>query len=133
MLFDLAVDALASILDNARHEGFVKGLLIENLNNGVNVPQYAGATIFLLQDDEESARNLKFIFSSFEQMYPFLIRVIIFLFGEAVNGAHVYQEIFTCELGSIPLKMLGLHVSDIRTRNKLWKMVTEKIEKICAC
>jgi hypothetical protein len=56
-----------------------------------------------------------------------------FLFGEAVNRSPIYQEIFTCELGVVPLKYLGMPASDIRIRNIHWKGVTEKIEKRCAC
>lgn len=48
----------------------------------------------------------------------------IFLFGEVVNRAALYQEIFNYELSYVPLKYLGLHV---------WKLVIEKIEKKCAC
>lgn len=40
---------------------------------------------------------------------------------------------FTCELGSVPLKYLGLLIYDVRIRNKFWKVVIEKIEKRCAC
>jgi hypothetical protein len=58
LLFDLAADALAIILERARNNGFVKGVLSENLNNRVNMLQYADDTIFLLQDDEDSARIL---------------------------------------------------------------------------
>lgn len=88
--------------------------------------QYADDTIFLLQDYESSARNLKFILSAFEQMLDLTINFHksgIFLFGDAVNKARVYQEIFTCELGKIPLKYLGMPVSDVRIRNKSWKVV----------
>ena len=55
----------------------------------------------------------------------------IFLFGEATS-THLYQEIFTCEMGKMHLKYLGLLVSDVRLSNKFWKCVTEKIEKRCA-
>ena len=47
LLFDLAVDALAIILDRAREEGVVKGVLTDYHENGVNMLQYADDTIFL--------------------------------------------------------------------------------------
>lgn len=136
LLFDIAADALAIILDKAKQHGFVKGVMSEFGNNGVNMLQYADDTIFLIQDDEESARNLKFILSAFEQMSGLSInfhKSEIFLFGEAKEKADLYQEIFTCQKGELPLKYLGLPVSDVRLRNKFWKGVTEKIEKRCAC
>ena len=61
LLFDLAVDALAIILDKARTEGFIKGVLTDYHENGVNMLQYADDTIFLLQGDVTSAKKIKFI------------------------------------------------------------------------
>ena len=46
LLFDLAVNALAIILDKSREEGFVKGVLTDFHDNGVNMLQYAEDTIF---------------------------------------------------------------------------------------
>lgn len=89
-------------------------------------------TIFLLQDDVDSARNLKFILCAFEQISGLSInfhKSQLFLFGNAVEKAFIYQDIFTCEIGEVPFKYLGLLVSDIRIRNKHWKIVTEKRRK----
>lgn len=68
MKIDLPVDGLAIIFEKAKQGGFVKGVLTENVNNGINMLQYVDDMTFLVQDDEESARNLKFILSAFEQM-----------------------------------------------------------------
>lgn len=73
---------------------------------------------------------------AFEQMSGLTIhfhKSEIFLFGDVVHKANIYQEIFTCELKEVPLKYLGVPVSSIRIRNKHWKMVTEEIEKWCGC
>lgn len=121
LLFDLAADALAIIMDKAKTSGIVKRVLSETLNHGVNMLQYADDINFLLRDDENSARNLKFILSAFEQMSGLTInfhKSELFLFGEAVEKASLYQEIFTCELGSLPLKYLGIPVSNFRIRNE---------------
>ena len=48
LLFDLVVDSLAIILDKGRTEGFVKGVLTDYHENGVNMRQYADDTIFLI-------------------------------------------------------------------------------------
>ena len=50
----------------------------------------------------------------------------IYLFGEAVDKTDLYQEILTCALGKMPLKYLGLPVSDKRIRNKMWKMLLKR-------
>lgn len=58
----------------------------------------------------------------------------LFLFGDAKNKTALYQEIFTCQLGELPLKYLGMPVSNVRIiRNKHWKWVVDKIEKRCGC
>ena len=57
----------------------------------------------------------------------------IYLFGEAKSERNLYQEIFTCALGEMPLKYLGLPVPNKRIRNSMWRNVTDKNEKRCAC
>ena len=136
LLFDIAADALAISLDNAMQGGFVKGVLSELNDCEVNMLHYADDTIFLLQDDENNAKNLKFILTAFEQMSGLTInfhKSEIFMFGEAANKTRLYQDIFTCEVGKMPIKYLGLPVADVRLGNKFWKGVTEKIKKRCAC
>jgi hypothetical protein len=49
----------------AQECGFIKGLAADLLDDGVAIIQYADATIFMFEDDVESARNLKFIFVYF--------------------------------------------------------------------
>ena len=86
LLFDIVVDALSIILDKAKHAGYVRGVLSELGDNGVNMLQYADATIFLLKDDEDRAKNLKSILTAFEQMSGLIInfhKSEVYLFGEA--------------------------------------------------
>lgn len=54
LLFDIAADALAMMLHNARINGLIKEVLGETVDNGINMLQYADDTIFLLQDDYAS-------------------------------------------------------------------------------
>lgn len=42
---------LYMLMDRARRNGLVKGVLEENTENGVNMLQYVDATIFILQYD----------------------------------------------------------------------------------
>jgi hypothetical protein len=84
----LAADALAVMMNNARENDIVKGVLGNNVAKGVNMLQYADDTIFLLQDDVESAKNLKFILCTFEQMPGLKInfhKSELMLFGKAIN------------------------------------------------
>ena len=87
--------------------GLIKEVLRNKLENGVNMLQYADDTIFLLQDDVESAHNLKFFLTMFEQMSGLKInfnKSEMFLFGEAKRKEKIYSEIFGCVLGELPMK-----------------------------
>ena len=68
LLFDLAADALAIVMEKAKTSGLIKGLLHEAIEGGINMLQYTDDTIFLLPDDIEIAKRLKFILCAFEQM-----------------------------------------------------------------
>lgn len=56
LLLDLDVDVLAIIMENARQNEVVRGVLNEVLDHGVNMLQYADDTILLLQGDIENAK-----------------------------------------------------------------------------
>lgn len=55
-------------MEKANISGFFKGILNENISHGPNMLQYAYDTLSFIQDDVESVKNLKFIFSVFDQM-----------------------------------------------------------------
>ena len=109
LLFDLAADALAVMMKNALDHDIVKGVLGDNKHKGVNMLQYADDTIFLLQDDIESARNLKFILCAFEQMSGLKInfhKSELMLFGDAVHKQKIYQEFFYLQNGEPSYEIL---------------------------
>lgn len=56
----------------------------------------------------------------------------LFLFGEAANKKEEYARIFTCPIGTLPPKYLGLPVDEKRNRNKHWKPPEEWMEKKCS-
>lgn len=94
--------------------------------------QYADDTIFLLEEGDENARNLKFILCLFEQMSGLKINFLkseVFCLGEATHFADMYGEIFTCQAGQLPLKYLGMPIYKERLQNKHCKFLEDKIEK----
>ena len=68
LLFNLVVDVLTKMLRKAADHSLIAGLCPEVCRGGIICLQYADDTIFPLRDDEESAKNLKFILTAFEQM-----------------------------------------------------------------
>ncbi|CAN6252305.1 unnamed protein product [Urochloa humidicola] len=53
LLFNLAADTLAKMLQKAQENGLIKGLVPEYVPNGVAILQYADDTILCLQDNNE--------------------------------------------------------------------------------
>ena len=136
LLFDIAADALAFIMSNALKHDLVKGVLNSDRGKGINMLQYADDTIFLIKDEIESVKNLKLILGAFEQMSGLKInfhKSDLLLFVKAREKQMIYQEILTCKMGDLPIKYLGMPVSENRIRNSQWDCVTDKIEKRCGC
>ena len=86
----------------------------------------------MFKDNLESARNLKFILSLFEQMSGLNInfhKSDLFCFGKAKGRGEYYASIFTCVEGKIPFRYLGVPLGMVRLSNSDWKEATEKMEK----
>jgi hypothetical protein len=66
LLFDLIVDALALIMDKAKQAGHIQGAIPHLLPGGVTHLQYVDDTMILIQKDDLSIANLKFLLASFE-------------------------------------------------------------------
>ena len=113
MLFDIAADGLAYLVKKV--EGLVPHL-VEG-EGGLAILQYADDSIFLLEDDLTSARNLKFILCLFEQLSGLKINFLksdIYCLGAAPNNKERYGEIFTCKTGSLPLNYVGIPLVNSR-------------------
>jgi hypothetical protein len=61
ILFDLAVDVLAVLVKRAQEFGLINSVVFDLVEGGVVMLQYADDTVFLFEDDIESAKNLKVI------------------------------------------------------------------------
>jgi hypothetical protein len=132
LLFNIAADGLACMVHKAKDEGIIRGFIPHIIPNGCCCLQYADDTIFLLQDDLEGARNLKFILCLFEQMSGLKInfhKSEIFCLGEAVDKEIWYGDIFTCPSNCLPMKYLGVPIDDKKLCKSLWLPIVEKVEK----
>lgn len=122
LIFHLATNSLAMLMDKARVNDLIKGVLGEKIEHGINMLLYVDDTIFLLQDDYDSAHNLKFMLYLFEQMsgLKFNFHEWVFcLFGDVINKAENFDKILTCHVGSLPMRHLGLLVDEEIIRNKI--------------
>jgi hypothetical protein len=67
-LFNLAVNYLSKMIQIAKQNGLISGLVDHIIEGGCAILQYADDTILFIQDDMESARNLKLLLYIFESM-----------------------------------------------------------------
>jgi hypothetical protein len=102
------------------------------ISNGVAILQYADGTIVCLEHDLEKARNLKVLIYMFEQISGLKINFdkseILLIGGE--DGIVVsYTELFNCQMGSFPLRYLGVPIAAERLHVADWVNMEEKLAK----
>jgi hypothetical protein len=54
---------------------------------------------------------------------------VIFCFGKAKDEEDNYRNIFGCEVGSLPLKYLGVPIHFRKLRNKEWNPIKDRFER----
>jgi hypothetical protein len=67
-LFNIMADMLAIIIERAKVEGHIQGVVPHLIDGGLSIPQYTDDTILFIKHDLEKARNLKLILSDFEKL-----------------------------------------------------------------
>jgi hypothetical protein len=68
MLFNIVADMLAILIERAKSDGQIKGVIPHLVDGGLSILQYADDTILFMDHDLEKARNLKLILAAFEQL-----------------------------------------------------------------
>jgi hypothetical protein len=94
--------------------------------------QYADDTIIFLEHDIEKALNMKLILCIFEQLSWLKInfhKSKVFCFGKAKDTQEDYRNLFGCELGSFPVRYLGIPIHFRKLRNGEWKPVEDRFER----
>jgi len=68
ILFDIVADMLAILINRAKEEGLVNGIVPHLVDGGLSILQYADDTILFMDHDIEKATNMKMILCAFEQL-----------------------------------------------------------------
>jgi hypothetical protein len=113
MLFNIVPDMLAIIIERAKLDGQIEGVLPHLVDGGLSILQCADDTILFMEHGLENARNLKLILSAFEQLSDLKINFHkreIFCFGEAQSDANLYAKLFGCGLGNFPISYLDIPI-----------------------
>jgi hypothetical protein len=122
---------LAIIINRAKEDGQVNGLIPHLVDGGVSILQYADDTIIFLDHDLEKDLNMKLILCIFEQLSGLKInfhKSEIFYFGKAKEEEEQYKILFGCESGTLPFKYMGIPIHFRRLKNGEWKTVEDRFE-----
>uniref|UniRef100_A0A0A9GRJ6 Reverse transcriptase domain-containing protein n=1 Tax=Arundo donax TaxID=35708 RepID=A0A0A9GRJ6_ARUDO len=118
------------MIQKAQSNGLVTGLIPHLFESGIAVLQYADDTILCLQHDCEKANNMKLLLYLYELMSGLKINFqkseVIVLGGNNVI-AQQYADLFHCQVGSFPIKYLGVPISPSRLYVVDWEMVDQKV------
>jgi hypothetical protein len=99
LLFNIVVDMLAILINRAKIEGHINGVVPHLVEEGLSILQYADNTILFMEHDLEKAKNLKLLLCAFEKLSGLKINFYkseIFCFGEANAMQEQYSSIFGC-------------------------------------
>jgi hypothetical protein len=110
MLFNIVVDMLAILIERAKSDGKIAGIVPHLVDGGLSILQYVDDTILFMEHDIEKAKNLKLILSVFEQLSGLKINFLkseSYCFGEAKESMDQYIKLFGCEQGQFPMTYLG--------------------------
>jgi hypothetical protein len=98
----------------AQQNDLLVGLAPDLIDKGVAIMQYADDTFICISHDPEKAINLKLLLYLFDLMCGLKInsqKSEIFLIGGDNNIADSYSSLFGCEVGTLPMKYLGVLVT----------------------
>jgi hypothetical protein len=68
MLFNIVAGMLAIMIERAKNDGLIDGVIRHLVDGGLSILQYADDIILFMEHDLEKAQNLKLILSAFEQL-----------------------------------------------------------------
>jgi hypothetical protein len=98
----------------AQQNDLLVGLAPDLIDKGVAIIQYADDTVICISHDPEKAINLKSLLYLFELISGLKINYQeseIFLVGGDNIIVESYSSLFGCQVGSLPMKYLGVPVT----------------------
>jgi hypothetical protein len=102
LCFNLVADMLSTLINRAKEDGQIRGLVPHLVDGGISILQYADDTILFMENDLEQATNMKLLLCAFEQLSGLKINFHkneVFCYGEAKEIESCYTNLFGCGLG----------------------------------
>jgi hypothetical protein len=106
MLFNIVAGMLAVMIERAKIDGQVKGVVLHLVDDGLSILQYVDDTILFMEHDFLKARNLELILAPLEQLSGLKLNFCkseLFCFDDAQDVASQYADLFGCGKGQFPL------------------------------
>jgi hypothetical protein len=132
ILFNIVAEVLATLMRRAAEQGKVRGVMSHLVPEGIAHIQYVDDTILMIEGDDNSVINIKFILYCFE-----------WLSGLKINyhksGAYIFEmekkdkvriaNMLNCKLGELPMVYLGISLNGSKLGRGAFTGLTEKISK----
>jgi hypothetical protein len=120
------------MLDKARLSGQIKGLVPHLVEGGLSHLQYANDIVIFLALEEQSILHTKFLLYCFENMSGLKVNYqksdVIVVGGSEEDQSNV-AVLFNCNIGNLPMKYLGVMISDKHMSSSDVDYVHLKVEK----
>jgi hypothetical protein len=136
LLFNLVAYMLSILINRAKEDGQVRGLVPHLVDGGISILQYVDDTIMFMENDLEQAANMKLLLYTFEQLSQIKINFHkneVFCYGEAKEIENHYSNLLGCGLGQYPFRYLGIPMHHKKISNADWKAIEENFEKKWSC
>jgi hypothetical protein len=136
ILFNIVADMLALLINRAKTDGQIRGVIPHLVDNGLSILQYADDTIIFLDHDLEQAKNLKLLLCAFEQLSGLKInfhKSEVFCYGAAREMEASYTSLFGCNSGNYPFRYLGIPMHHRQLLNSEWSKVKERFQQKLSC
>jgi hypothetical protein len=132
ILFNFVADGLTRMIYKAQANDLFHGLVDHIIDKGFAVLQYADDTIICLKHNIDDARNMKLLLYMYELMTGLKINFLkseILTINDEENWANTYADLFNCQIGTFPIKYLGVPVSPSRLHVTDWLPLVDKNAK----
>jgi hypothetical protein len=132
IMFNLVVEALATMMRKAANQGKIRGVMTHLIPEGITHIQYADDTILMIEGDDSSIINMKFILYCFKWFLGLKINYHksgAYIFGMEQGEQRKIANMLNCRLGELPIKYLGIPISDTRLGKEDFVEILEKISK----
>lgn len=132
ILFNILADTLSALLDKAVTKGHIIGVLPELIPGGVSHIQYADDTVIMVDRSVQSVVNLKILLYCFEWLLGLKInfhKSEVYAFGFSQEEKEELANMLNYRLGELPLRYLGIPISDSHLGLNAFEEVYNKMRK----